>query len=87
MNRKFESWIESRLNPEVTFDVVVAYRYAPAEPMTLEYPGAPASLTIESVRHKNRLIDDLELLPLLDEQEIERLTDEAWEHHKEEVEA
>lgn len=87
MNRTFESWIESKLNPDVTFDVVVTYRYAPAEPMTLEYPGAPASLTIESVRHKNRRIDDLELLPLLDELEIERLTDAAWERHKEGVEA
>lgn len=87
MNCTFESWIAAWANPDVTFDVVVTYHYAPAEPMTLEYPGAPASLTIESVRHKNRLIDDLDLLPLLDEREIERLTEAAWEHHKEEVEA
>lgn len=87
MNRTFESWIAARVNPDVTYDVVVTYRYAPAEPMTLEYPGAPASITIESVWHMSRLISDMEMLPLLDEREIERLTDEAWEHHKEGVEA
>jgi hypothetical protein len=87
MNHKFESWIESKLNPEVTFDVVVTYRYAQAEVMTLEYPGAPESLTVESVRHNNPHLTDIDMLPLLDEREIERLTDEAWQHHKEEVEA
>lgn len=87
MTRTFESWIESKRNPDVAFDVVVTYRYAPAEPMTLEYPGAPASLTIESVQRKATYPHSIEMLPLLDEQEIERLTDEAWQHHKEEVEA